>query len=107
MARVETVGAIAIVLSPILAVLFLIWRRLAKTVFRWERGYPFRPSPFGPPPLRPGELAGDRVPRRPLQPSLSGAAALPLPEPVEDEPTVPPAIWLPRPEDPGPFGIAS
>ena len=103
----ETAGAIAVVLSPILAVLFLIWRRLAKTMFSWERGYRFRPPAFRPPPLRPGEPAGDRVPRRPLQPSLSGAAALPLPEPVEEEPTAPPAVWLPRPEDPGPLGIAS
>ena len=104
---VETVGAVAITFVPILAMFFLGWKTIRKTMFG-QRGAPVWPEiPKPGPPLRPPDLAGDREPRRPLQPSLAGAAALPIPEVLEDDAAPNPQIALPRPVEPGSFGIAS
>ena len=106
----ETVGVLAIAVGPIIAVLFLLWRSVKRTMFRWERQPILRPAspPHLPHPPKPDQLAGDRVPRRPLQPSLSGAAALPIPEVKDDEPLVtPPPTWTTTSPMPDPFDLAS
>jgi len=104
----ETVGAVTLAVGPIVAVLLVLWRFFQKTMFKWERRPLSPPAALPPPPPRPDQLAGDRVPRRPLQPSLTGAAALPIPQSQdEDEPAPPPEIALPRSGDPGTFGVAS
>ncbi len=58
------------------AIVTLMLLLLRMTRRRWRRT---EVPPMASPPEPGGDLAGDRSPRRPRVPSLSGAAALPIP----------------------------
>ena len=93
----EAVGVALIVFGPLAAVLLLLIKAIRKlrprpvVIRRWGG------------PARGGGLVGDREPRRPLTPSASGAACLPLPvaDDVRDEPESPVRV-IPRPPDGAP-----
>lgn len=93
----EAVGVALIVFGPPVAVLVLLVKAIRK----------LRPRPvdirrWGGP-ARGGGPAGDREPRRPLTPTASGAARLPLPvaDDAEEQPASPVRV-IPRPADGAP-----
>jgi hypothetical protein len=76
---VEAVGVALVVFGPFVAIMVLL-------VIATRKAMPARRSlpPWQAP--RPGHASGDREPRRPLIPSRSGAASLPLPVDDGNEP---------------------
>lgn len=82
--RVEGVGIAVVVFGPLLVFILLIFKATRKLMPRREARPPWRGQDDEP--KRPGETSGDREPRRPLTPSLSGAIALAPPTTHDDEP---------------------
>jgi hypothetical protein len=94
---VEAIGIGIVALGPIAAVFLMLLasirrRRPADTDLPTQR-------PMAPPSRGGGDFGGDRYPRRPLTPVLSGGAALPLPDDDEVWFATPPARHLPRRDD--------
>lgn len=88
----EAVGVGLLVFGPIVAILFLLATAIRKLRPRTVVG------PRGQEPPRGRDASGDREPRRPLAPTLSGAVGLPVP--VDDRAVDERAV--PRRIEPGP-----
>lgn len=73
----EAVGVAVFVFGPLVAIMVLLLKATRKAMPARPSLPPWRAQPHEPP--RPGQPSGVREPRRPLTPSLSGAASLPLP----------------------------
>lgn len=79
--HVETVGIVVVGFGTLVAFLLLIVKATRKLMPQRQALLPFRSQGDTPP--RPGDLSGDREPRRPLLPSRSVAVA--LDNPVRDD----------------------